>query len=347
MKIVPIFQSRQGLLCGLVVAALLLSPTLALAKKQKKTAEVKTQMVVTVVPHSRDAAQIPMIPKSSVSVEEDGKPTQMVDWKPLAASDGTQLVILIDDSLQVWASLYFKDINNFISQLPASTQVALGYMQYGSTVIAAGFTADHGKIMKVIHIPSEPAGSNASPYFCLSDLVHHWPAGKPAAVRQVLMVTDGIDRYFEGSHYDPEDPYVLAAIRDAQKQRVIVSSIYFRDSGDVGTSFMGGNYLRDVADGTGGKMYYAKIGNPITFTPFLKDYKNRLADTFLLTFLAHGSGLQNVKVLSGEQGSKLESPARVVVGQKILKPSVTTQRKTKGIVDRKLSLQGNVRQGNA
>ena len=344
MKIVPMVQSRQGLLCGLVVAAMLLSPTLALAKKKKKkTAEVPTQTVVTVVPHAQNAAQIPTISSSNVKVEEDGKPTQVVDWKPITASDGTQLVILIDDSLQVWASLYFKEINDFIAQLPASTQLALGYMQYGSTVIAAGFEADHAKIMKVVHIPSEPAGSNASPYFCLSDLVNHWPAGRPAAVRQVLMVTDGIDRYFEGSHYDPEDPYVLAAIRDAQKQRVIVSSIYFRDSGDMGTSFMGGSYLRDVADGTGGKMYYAKIGNPITFAPFLKDYKKRLDETFVLTFLEHGSGLQNVKVLSDEPDIKLEAPARAVAGQKILEPVATPPNKTKSAVGRRSSLQGIVR----
>ena len=334
-------QGKRCLLWGLVVVTMLLSPTLALAKKKKKkTAEVATQMVVTVVPHSRNTAQIPTISSSNVKVEEDGKPTQVVGWKPITASDGTQLVILIDEDLwRSWLSLYFNDLNNFISQLPASTQVALGYMQYGSSVIVVGFTTDRATIAKVVHIPDEIPGSNVSPYFSLSDLVHHWPAGRPAAVRQVLMITDGADGYFTGQ-YDPEDPYVLAAIRDAQKQRVIASSLFFRDFGDMGIfpSRGGDVYLFDVADGTGGKLYYSQIGNPITLTPFLNDYKKHLADTFVLTFLGHGSGLQNVKVLSDEPDIKLESPARVVVGQKILEPVATPPHKTKGAVGRRSSL---------
>ncbi len=49
--------------------------------------------------------------------------------------------------------------------------------------------------------------------------------------REVIMVTDGVDRY-SGGRFDPEDPYVQAAISDAQKAGVIAipSTIGARDA---------------------------------------------------------------------------------------------------------------------
>ena len=44
------------------------------------------------------------------------------------------------------------------------------------------------------------------------------------------MITDGVDLYY-GRSYDANDPYVVAAISDAQKAGVIVHSIFYRDTG--------------------------------------------------------------------------------------------------------------------
>ena len=43
------------------------------------------------------------------------------------------------------------------------------------------------------------------------------------------MVTDGVDNYER--RYDPDDPYVQAAINDAVRARLVVYSIYWMNQG--------------------------------------------------------------------------------------------------------------------
>ncbi len=295
--------------------------TLPALAKDKKPPE-RTQMIVTVVNHVRGGGTAPTVTSADVIVKENGKQAAVTAWQPVSKQDKTQLVILIDDSLSAGASINFSSISQFILALPPSVQVAVGYMQYGRVAIAAGFTADRNTVAKSIRLPSGIRGVNASPYLCLSDLAKNWPyGGSPATVRQVLMITDGIDRYFDTRRYDPGDPYLNAAIKDAQKNRLIVSSIYYRDVGFVdrglGGSFVGGSYLIQVAEATGGKTYYEGMGNPVTFDPFLKAYMQRLASAYVLGFEAYGSGLQSLKVNTKVHGVRLAAPDHVVVGQQL------------------------------
>ncbi len=292
----------------------------ALARDKKPP--VPTQMIVTVVSHERGGAPAPTISSPDVRIEQNGKKDPVLDWKPLPQQATTQLVVLIDDALQGRSSANFSELQAFILHLPSSVDVALGYMQYGRAMIASGF--DSGKVAaaKSVRIPTGIAGVNASPYFCISDLAKHWPdGGHPAAVRQVLMITDGIDRYFQALQYDPQDPYVGFSIVDAQKSRLIVSAIYFRDIGfpDRGMrgSFVGNDYLIQVAQATGGKDYYEGMGNPVTFVPMLREYTQRLASAYVLSFGAHGSGLQNLRISTKVHGVRLDAPDHVVVGQQL------------------------------
>lgn len=315
-------SDRKFLNCWIVALLILVGAAAAIAQDGTSTG-VATQIVVTVVNHSRSTPLTPAIQRADVMVKQRGKHAQVVDWKRISdGSTGTQLVLLIDDSLQAKASNDFDDLRNFIQQLPASTQVAVGYMQNGRAVMATDFTADHAAAAKSVHIPSGIPGGNASPYFCLSDLVKHWPAkGASASGRVVLMITDGVDRYYQHSMYDPDDPYVEAAINDAQKNHVMVSSIYFRDTGladrGMNSSFVGQNYLQQVASATGGTVYFEGTGNPVSFVPFLKDFSKQLANQYLLTFLANGSGQQEVKVSTEVPHISLESSKMVTVGQQI------------------------------
>ncbi|HUZ03890.1 MAG TPA: hypothetical protein VMU62_00915 [Acidobacteriaceae bacterium] len=313
----------------MMAVTLIVAAAIPAFAESKSTAEAPTQMVVTVVDHGHDPTQKSSIQQSIVKIKEDGKPAQVLDWKSVTAPENTQLVILIDDALQARSSANFTQLQKFILQLPATTQVAVGYMQYGRASIVSGFAANREMAAKSIRVPTGIAGVNASPYFCLSDLAKHWPdQGRQAAVRQVLMITDGVDRYFSAGAYDPEDPYVGTAIKDTQANRIIVSSIYFRDIGAVDRgirgSFVGGSYLTQVAEATGGKMYNEGFGNPVTFVPLLADFSQRLADTYVVTFLAHGSGLQYIKISSEEHGIKLEAPNEVTVGQQLPKGSQIT-----------------------
>ncbi len=309
------------------------------------------QTGVAVVGHAQGATPMPLLQPSELKVKEAGKQTAVIDWKPITEEPGgMQLVIFIDDSLQLTAAANFDELRDFIRALPPTTQVAVGYMRYGLATMAGTFTADHAHVVQEIRLPEGLVGQNDSPYFCLSDLVTHWSVlGKPAAGRAVLMITNGIDRRFLHGEYDPEDPYVAASIRDAQRNHVMVSAIYYQDSaapqaqqsadrlsgvaplnpgtrhhdfgiGDKGAagSFTGENYMRDVAASTGGELYYEGLGNPVSFYPFLQDFNQYLASQHVLTFLADGTGLQNLKISSNTHNIRLEFPRKVIVGQQIV-----------------------------
>src|ERR1700722_12410880 len=87
-----------------------------------------------------------------------------------------EIAILIDDGLRGSFGLQVKDLQNFIDQLPAGTPVFVGYMQNGGVLTAQPFTQDHMAAIKAIRIPMSAAGISASPYFCLSEFVKHWPS---------------------------------------------------------------------------------------------------------------------------------------------------------------------------
>ena len=153
-------------------------------------------------------------------------------------------------------------------------------------------------------------GGSASPYFCLSDLVKNWPSGNTTDRREVLMITDGVDLYY-GRSYDPNDPYVQAAITDAQKAGIIVHSIFFRDTGRFDNSQWteagAQNYLLQVSQGTGGRAYWQGFGNPVSFAPFLDDLSTRLKNQYELGILANPRNktqLQPLKVKVSAPGAR-------------------------------------------
>jgi hypothetical protein len=167
-------------------------------------------------------------------------------------------------------------------------------------------------------LPQGIAGSNGSPYFCLSDLVKRWPRGNNDVRREVIMVTDGVDRY-SGGRFDPENPYVRAATSDAQKAGVIVYSIYYRGAGRFDQSALatdgGQNYLTQISGDTGGKVYLEGFGNPVSFAPFLSDIQRKLQNQYELTFVSTAKpGLQPIRVKTNQPNTSLQFPARVPIG---------------------------------
>ena len=242
-------------------------------------------------------------------------------WVPLRGSRaGLQLVVLLDDSSRGSLGLQLNDLSRFVADLPPTTQVAIGYMRNGTANMVQNFTTDHAQAAKSFRLPSGTAGINGSPYFCLSDLVKHWPGGDRNVRREVIMVTDGVDRY-SGARFDPENPYVKSAISDAQKAGVIVYSIYFRGMGRLDRSFAvtngGQNYLTQVSGDTGGKVYLEGFGNPVSFAPFLSDIQRKLQNQYELSYDSTAkAGLQPLRVRTSQPNTSLLYPTRVLVGGK-------------------------------
>jgi hypothetical protein len=273
--------------------------------------------IVTV--NTKGAEDATTVPKQTISLYENRKPQDVAGWVPLRGErSGLQLVVLLDDSSRGNLGLQLNDIRTFLNGLPPNAQVAIGYMRNGTPNLVQNFTNDHAQAAKSLRLPSGNAGINGSPYFCLSDLVKHWPGGDSNVRREVIMVTDGVDRY-SGARFDPENPYVQAATSDTQKAGVVVYSIYYRGQGRLDRSFVatdgGQNYLTMVSGATGGKVYLEGFGNPVSFAPFLSDIQRKLQNQYELSFVSTAKpGLQGIRVKTSQPNTSLEYPSRVPVG---------------------------------
>jgi hypothetical protein len=181
--------------------------------------------------------------------------------------------------------------------------------------LAQAFTADHQKAASALRLPVAIPGENGSPYFALSDLAKHWPSKESTDRRAVLMLTDGVDRYYDTANV--EDPYVDAAIQDALKDGMLVYSIYLRGAGD-GRSDTVTNFaqsrLNQVSQETGGQAYFQNFSDPVTISPFLSDFQDRLANQYLATIqLFNEKGVQSVKLRTELPGLKIQGPTRIYV----------------------------------
>jgi len=296
-----------------VVLSMLPSALPAVAQGDTVTA----QTVVTALPKSGEA---PSLTQQSLKVWADGKESSITQWQPLRGDHaGLEFVVLIDGSARSALGIQLNDLAKFIQSLPPTALVGVAYMQNGRAAFAQNLTADHALAAKAIHLTSGVPGSNASPYFCLSDLAKHWPSQDPKNRREVLMVTDGVDRY--NPRYDPDDPYMQASISDSQKAGLIVYSIFFRDTGRFDNSYYetnaGQNLLTQVAQATGGNLYYQGLSNPVSFQPFLSDLSKRLQNQYELGFTARAKPKQDLvelKVKTDVSHMSIDAPQRVPVG---------------------------------
>lgn len=241
--------------------------------------------VVTVLP-KHEGASVTIEPPTGPKM--DGKPAQITAWRPYAASDKVELVILLDSGLRTNVARQMDDLRNLAQTLPPNVSAAFAYMQNGRSVFARPLSNDPAVILQSLHLPVGMPGLSASPYFCLSDLAKNWPSHDAAARREVLMITDGVDLYHPV--LDPEDPYLQASIRDAVAAHLVVDSIYWQMEGRpgprVGESFVGQALLQIVAEATGGKSFYMGTGNPVTFAPYVDELKRRLTHQYELALTA-------------------------------------------------------------
>ena len=268
---------------------------------------------------------------SNVTVKVDNRVTPVEAIAPINAQ-GTQIAILIDDGLRTSIGRELNNLRAFITSLPQGTEVFVGYMQNGRVVPGGGiegFTTNLTTAAQGIHITPGIPGASASPYFCLSDFVKHWPGdvdqqqASNRKARIVLMITNGVDPYNGStSILNQDSPYVANAIHDAQRAGVPVYSIYFTDAGFRGRgTFSGQSYLAQVAEGTGGISYYLGAGNPVSLAPFLTDFKAALAETYVATFPVETKKNQNtvsLKLATTAPKTKLRGPDMVRPGTVVL-----------------------------
>jgi hypothetical protein len=273
-------------------------------------------MVVTVEPHK--GKEVPVVNQQDVAVYEGHDRDKVTAWVPAQGENAAlEFFVLVDDSSDVTLGTQLQDIKNFINEQAPTTKVGVAYMQNGLARVAQNLTSDRAAAVKALRLPMGIRGANASPYFSVSDLIKRWPASR--ARRAVLVVSDGIDPYYSGADF--LDPYLDAAVTDAQKAGVIVSAIYTPGVGHFGHSYWmtywGQLYLASLAEKTGGEAYYIGFtGPPVAFAPYLQDLTDRINHQYLVTFLAKPPkkpGLQPVRVTTELSNVDLVAPKEVYV----------------------------------
>jgi len=135
------------------------------------------------------------------------------------------------------------------------------------------------------------------------------------------MITDGIDRYGDAI-FNPENPQVKSAIRDAQRAAVQVYTLYFRGAGsfdvDPALAATGQNYMTQLSQETGAKCLYWGGMSPVSLVPMLADLSRILANQYELGFKAQTkprNGLIPMKLKMETPGIKLVSADMVPVSQ--------------------------------
>src|ERR1700687_5493504 len=254
-----------ALSAGAVLAA---SPAFA----QKNDQQGQGRAVVTIMPqHPNDnVGQVP----HAFKVKVNGKESSVINFAPLQDSNSpVELVLLIDGGARTSLGSQFGDLETFVKEMPPNTRMAIAYMENGRAVLGSQLSSNGQDVLKSLHLSNGFPGSNASPYFCLSDLAKNWPSHDRTARREVLMVTDGVDNY--DRRYDPEDPYVDTAVNDSVRAGLIVYSIYWKDMGRANNTWYennaGQNLLLMVTQATGGNSYWEGVGNPVSLQPYFQD----------------------------------------------------------------------------
>ena len=141
-----------------------------------------------------DKGEPPVLSAQNLQVKV-GKDEAKVQQLVPAQGDNAamQLFILIDDTCQPQPiGNNLNDLRDFVNAQPSSTAIGVGYMSNTTVQVTQNLTLDHAAAAKGIRLPRGSLSAMDSSYLSLVSLVQAWP--QQNVRREVLMVTDGIDR---------------------------------------------------------------------------------------------------------------------------------------------------------
>lgn len=322
----------QVLLVSMCVFPLGAQPVTAQEKSAPSTTEV--HVVITDIGVQADN-EVPRLKQDEVKVKQGKTYLQVTQVIPAQGDNAAlQLMILIDDTLNTSAvGNNLTDLKEFIKAQPPTTVIGVAYMANATVNVVQNFTADHDLAVKAVRLPRGSFSTMDSPYLSLISLVKSWPQQKVR--REVLMVTDGIDRLRGnqptasqlGPNFGPvyhSLPQIsvdaTSASEISQRYNVLVYSIYSPGIGRAGRSQMdlltGLSGLSKIAEETGGECYSLGTTNAVSFKPYLDQFQKSLNNQYYLVFLAapkKNAGLQRVRIETEVQKSEILAPDNVWV----------------------------------
>lgn len=318
-------KNYQRLLAWLVALSVL-GIGAQIAYSQERVGAPSTVQVHMVITDEavRDGAEVPVLRPENVQVKQ-GKALLKIDHVIPARGDNAalQLFILIDDTCDSSIGNSLNDIRDFINAQPTTTAVGVAYMSNATIQISQNFTTDHAVAAKAIRLPRSGLSAMDSPYLSLISLIKGWPEQKVR--REVLMVTDGIDRLrgerSSSDRYSPTygrayrtptpPPTGMATISSdadtastaAQRYGVIVHGIYATGVGRAGRNSweaqLGQSGVAKIADETGGEYFALGTQSQLSFKPYLDRLQTIFNNQYYLVFQAipkNKAGLQRVNI---------------------------------------------------
>jgi hypothetical protein len=258
----------------------------------------------------------PEVTAEDVVLKQGKDRLPVTGWTAARGADaGLDLFVLLDDASDTSLGSQLDDLRAFIVAQPASTAVGVGYMQNGTVKITQDFTADHNRAADALRLPLASTSAFASPYLSVMDLMNRWP--KDANRHEVVMVTDGIDRFRGGQRYrglGPTSPDVDLASSVAQRTGTVIHGVFARGVGRIGNNYWaisnGQLGMSKLTDASGGQFYYLGTQNPVSFKPYLDSLQKTLDNQFLLDFKGISgkkAGLQPVKLTTEVAGVELDA----------------------------------------
>ncbi|MGO8791766.1 MAG: hypothetical protein ACLQVL_30870 [Terriglobia bacterium] len=289
------------------------------AQEGKTTNGVPVKMTVTV--NVASDKRMPEINQQDVVVKQGKQRLQVAEWVPAQGDRaGLDLFILIDDASDTRLGSHLGDLRKFINAQPATTTVGVGYMRNATVQIAQNFTRDHAAAAKAVRLPLGTPGAYGSPYLSVIDLMQRWPESPNR--REVVMVTDGIDRARRGMGWRGLNivPDVDSAGEVAMRTGTMIHTIYVPGVGRWHRNYWeatnGQLGIAKLSDMTGGESYYLGLQRPVTIAPYLDDLQKVLDNQYLLSFSTkpgQKAGLQYVSLNTEVAGVEFAAPDAVWV----------------------------------
>jgi len=248
-------------------------------------------VTITVTANVASDRRMPQINQEDVVIKQGKERLKVTEWVPAQGDRaGLQLFLLIDDASNSSLGSHLGELAAFINAQPSTTSIGVGYMRNATVEIVQDFTTDHAAAAKALRLPLGSAGAYGSPYLSVIDLMKRWPASDNR--REILMVTDGVDRARRGTSWRGlnTNPDVDSAADVAMRTGTIIHTIYTpgvgrwaRNYWEATTGQMGISKLSDV---TGGESFFLGLQTPVSFSPYLDQLQKILDNQYLLSFSA-------------------------------------------------------------
>jgi len=328
---------------AVVVCLMTLSVRIVHSQGKNAPSTVQVHMVITDQKLNDDDPE-PVLRADNVQVRQDKNVLNVEQLIPARdESAALQLFVLIDDTCDSSIGNNLNDLRDFINAQPDSTVVGVAYMSNATIQIVQNFTGDHALAAKAIRLPRGTTSTMDSPYLSLISLVKGWPEQKVR--RQVLMISDGIDRLRgdttgstgsmaappmrgRGGTLAPAPRTTMPTISSdadtasiaSQRYGVTVHSIYSPGVGRLGRNAweaqLGQGGVAKIADETGGEYFALGSQAPVSFKPYLDRLQRIFNNQYFLVFRAvprKNAGLQRVSVSTKAPNADIASANNVWV----------------------------------